>query len=189
MEIDEKVCKDSSRLKVQWVYNSRCVFWFLLQPFLFRNNGRAREAKPGCSQLLQSLSERWALRMSRLCVHRPSVEPAACSWPCWLPLTPWLLRLSLAFLTFWQLFNYLFSLLLRDSQMCWNMGVGAVTLGSLLHLEWLITSYWQIYLTIFDKWVVWDSLMEEIICNFNLKGWASESRDYVSVCIKRSLIA
>lgn len=93
-----------------------------LQSSLFRNNGRAREAKPLFSQHLHSLSDRWALRINSLYVCWPSAEPAAsaCSWPPWLLSTPWLPRQSLESPSLRQSFNRLLFLLLRDSQGCWG---------------------------------------------------------------------
>lgn len=146
----------------------------ILQHSLFRSNGRAREAKPLFSQHLHGLSDRWALRINSLYVCWPSAEPAACSWPPWLLSTPWLPRQSLE------------SPSLRNcSVVCFfscsetGKGVGGLLLWEVCHIyKCLVTPIeWQIYLTIFDKWVVCDSLTEGIICNSNLKAWPSESND------------
>lgn len=149
----------------------------VLQSSLFRNNGRAREAKPLFSQHLHSLSDRWALRINSLYVCWPSAEPAAsaCSWPPWLPSTPWLPRQSLESPSLRQRFNHLlFSPPKRQSRV-----LGGLLLWEVCHIyECLVTPIeWQIYLTIFDKWVVCDSLTEGIICNSDLKARPSESND------------
>ena len=91
-----------------------------LQPSLFRNSGRARQAKPLFSQHLHSLSDRCALRINRFYVCWPSAEPADCSWPPGLPSTPWLPHEALECPSLWQLFNRLLFLFLRDSQGRWG---------------------------------------------------------------------
>lgn len=147
-----------------------------LQSSLFRNNGRAREAKPLFSQHLHSLSDRWALRINSLCVlakcwacslslqlaSLAPVDPVAATSVFGISKSPAIIQ------------SFAFSPPKRQSRV-----LGGLLLWEVCHIqECPVTPIeWQIYLTMFDKWVVCDSLTEGVICKSDLKAWPSESND------------